>query len=60
MRALFKHIYAVCIHGIGQAVRNHHNRFLLFKLLNELQNNFFALYINVTGCFIKNIKRRIV
>ena len=57
---LFKHINAVRIHGIGQAMGNHHNGFLLFKLLNELQNNFFALYINVTGCFIKNIKRRIV
>ena len=58
--ALFKHINAVSIHGIRQAVRNHHNGFLLFKLLNELQNNFFAFYINVTGRFIKNIKRRIV
>ena len=36
--ALLKHVNAVGIHGIGQAVRNHHNRFLLFKLLNELQN----------------------
>ena len=34
--ALFKHVNAVGIHGIGQAVGNHHNGFLLFKLLNEL------------------------
>ena len=58
--ALFKHVNAVCIHGIRQAVRNHHNGFLLFKLLNELQNNFFAFYINVTGRFVKNIKRCIM
>ena len=58
--ALFKHINAIGIHGIRQAVRNHHNGFLLFKLLNELQNNFFAFYINVTGRFIKNIKLGIV
>ena len=58
--ALLKYINAVGIHGIRQAMGNHHNRFLLFKLLNELQNNFFAFHVNVTGRFIKNIKRRIV
>ena len=58
--ALFKHINAISIHGIRQAVRNHHNGFLLFKLLNELQNNFFAFHINITGRFVKDIKRRIV
>ena len=36
--ALLKYINAVSIHGIRQAVRNHHNGFLLFKLLNELQD----------------------